>query len=147
MSPAPAAERRLRGLVDQRLAQQSAGTRETPVPAPGTGTVTVPRDPLLRGLPRGMDVRIPLDERVFGYDWALAGWTVQPDVLVVLGEGHQVGWVEHGLDGGDGWVAVHDGYFLGDPATQQAALHTTPELAAQAIHHAHIHDLRAGQSA
>ncbi|WP_404870897.1 hypothetical protein ACI1MP_37195 (plasmid) [Kitasatospora griseola] len=90
-----------------------------------------------------MDVRIQLDERVFGFGWVLAGWTVQPDVLVVLGEGHRVGWVERGLDGGDGWVAVHDGFCLGDPVTQQAALHATPELAAHAIHHAHVHDLRA----
>ncbi|MFF2631126.1 hypothetical protein ACFVUN_35835 [Kitasatospora griseola] len=148
VSPAPAAERRLRGLVDQRLAQQSAGgARGTAAPAPGAGTVAVPRDPLLRGLPRGMDVRVPLDERTFGFGWVLAGWTVRPDVLVVLGEGHQVGWVEHGLDGGDGWVAVHDGFFLGDPVTQQAALHATPHLAARAIHHAHVHDLRAGQGA
>ncbi|GAA2800775.1 hypothetical protein ACFQ0M_00690 [Kitasatospora aburaviensis] len=69
-----------------------------------------------------MDVHIPLNPQVFGYDWAPAGWTVQPDVPVVLGEGHQVGWVERGLDGGDGWVAVRVGYFLGDAATQQAAL-------------------------
>ncbi|GGR09569.1 hypothetical protein [Kitasatospora griseola] len=94
-----------------------------------------------------MDVRIPLDESMFGFGWVLAGWTVQPDVMVVLGEGRQVGWVEHGLDGGDGWVAVHDGFFLGDPATQQAVLHVTPELAARTIRQARIHDLTASQDA
>ncbi|OKI95116.1 hypothetical protein AMK19_33165 [Kitasatospora sp. CB01950] len=149
-SSAPGAERRLRGLVDRRLAQQGAAIPAPGAPtesAGGAGTVTVPRDPMLRGLPQGMDIHLPLDERVFGYNWALAGWTVQPDVLVVLGEGHQVGWVERGLDGGDGWVAVHDGYFLGDPVTEQAVLHATPELAARSIHHAHVHDLTAAQSA
>ncbi|WP_404870882.1 hypothetical protein ACI1MP_00140 [Kitasatospora griseola] len=55
--------------------------------------------------------------------------------------------VEHGLPGGDGWVAVHDGFFLGDPVTEHAALHTTPELAARIIHHAHVHDLRAVRDA
>ncbi|MFF1908287.1 hypothetical protein [Kitasatospora sp. NPDC058218] len=108
---------------------------------PAAGTVTVPRDPLHRGLPRSMDVHIPLDPATFGYAWVLSGWTVQPDVMVVLGEGYPVGWVERGLDGGDGWVAVYEGYFLGDPATQQAALHDTPELAARIIHQAHVHDL------
>ncbi len=149
--PAPAAERRLRGLVDQRLAQQGAvpapGAPKASTADPGAGTISVPREPMLRGLPRGMDVNVPLDERIFGHDWALAGWTVQPDVLVVLGEGHHVGWVERGLDGGDGWVAVHDGYFLGDPTTQQAILHATPELAARTIHQAHVHDLQAARRA
>ncbi|MGW2542541.1 hypothetical protein ACWC5I_17110, partial [Kitasatospora sp. NPDC001574] len=108
---------------------------------PAAGTVRVPRDPLQRGLPRSMDVRIPLDPSVFGYAWMLSGWTVQPDVMVVLGEGYPVGWVERGLDGGDGWVAVYDGYFLGDPKTEQAVLHDTPELAARSILQAHGHDL------
>ncbi|MEU1425335.1 hypothetical protein [Kitasatospora sp. NPDC005751] len=79
-----------------------------------------------------MDVHIPLDPAVFGYAWVLSGWTVQPDVLVVLGEGYPVGWVERGLDGGDGWVAVYEDHFLGDPETQRAALHDTPALAAGA---------------
>ncbi|MFD0567822.1 hypothetical protein ACFQ2M_42020 [Kitasatospora saccharophila] len=151
-APAQAGER-LRSLVDQRLAQQGSGARAALAPAtapsaaPAVGaeepaaTVSVPRDPRLRGLPRDMDVSIPLEERTFGYNWQLAGWTVQPDVLVVLGEGYQVGWVERGLDGGDGWVAVYEGYFLGDAATQQAALHDTPEQAARIIHQAHVHNL------
>ncbi|MGW4809341.1 hypothetical protein [Kitasatospora sp. NPDC004272] len=151
-APAQTGER-LRSLVDQRLAQQGSGTRAAlaPAAAPSTApavemeepaaTVSVPRDPRLRGLPRDMDVSIPLEERTFGYNWQLAGWTVQPDVLVVLGEGYQVGWVERGLDGGDGWVAVYEGYFLGDAATQQAALHDTPEQAARIIHQAHVHNL------
>ncbi|RAJ32839.1 hypothetical protein K353_05837 [Kitasatospora sp. SolWspMP-SS2h] len=108
---------------------------------PAAGTVRVPRDPLRRGLPRSMDLHIPLDPAVFGYAWELAGWTVQPDVLVVLGEGYPVGWVERGLDGGDGRVAVYENHFLGDPKTQQAALHDTPELAAHSILRAHVHDL------
>ncbi|MFE7488433.1 hypothetical protein [Kitasatospora sp. NPDC057541] len=132
---------RLRDLVDRSLAQQT-------IPAPGPAghrpadrTVTVPRDPLLRGLPRSMDVHIPLDPQVFGYNWALAGWTVKPDVLLVLGEGHQVGWVERGLDGGDGWVAVYAGFFLGDAATQQAALRATAQDAARTVHQAYLEDL------
>ncbi|MFF3597979.1 hypothetical protein [Kitasatospora indigofera] len=135
---APGGGAGLRDLVDRHLAQRSASASE---PAAEDRTVTVPRDPLLRGLPRSMDVHTALDPVVFGYNWALAGWTVKPDVLVVLGEGYPVGWVERGLDGGDGWVAVYEGYFLGDPATQQAALHTTPELAARIIHQAHIQNL------
>ncbi|RKE02959.1 hypothetical protein [Streptomyces sp. TLI_171] len=129
---------RLRDLVDERLAQQGPSDS---TPADSVGTVSVPRDPLQRGLPRSMDVRIPLDENTFGYNWVLAGWTVQPDVLVVLGEGHPVGWVERGLDGGEGWVAVYGGYFLGDPATQQAILHDTAEQAAQLMHQAYAVDL------
>ncbi|MFJ9953398.1 hypothetical protein [Kitasatospora sp. NPDC091207] len=101
----------------------------------------MPRDPLHRGLPRGMDVHIPLDPQLFGYAWVLSGWTVQPDLMVVIGEGYPVGWVERGLDGGDGWAAVYEGYFLGDPATRQAALHDTPEPAARIIHQAHIQNL------
>ncbi|MGA5824292.1 hypothetical protein ACPC54_41430 [Kitasatospora sp. NPDC094028] len=128
----------LRDLVDRHLAQQS-----TPAPAPAEPdrTVTVPRDPLLRGLPRSMDIHIPLDPQTFGYNWSLTGWTVQPDVLVVLGEGHPVGWVERGLDGGNDWVAVFEGYFLGDPATQEAALHATPQQAAHTVHRAYILNL------
>ncbi|MEV0192806.1 hypothetical protein AB0I39_30275 [Kitasatospora purpeofusca] len=103
--------------------------------------MSVPRDPLLRGLPCGMDVRIPLDQAVFGYSWQLADWTVQPGVLVVLGEGHQVGWVERGLDGGDGRVAVCEGYFLGDPVTLEARLHDTPEHAARTVHQSYLQNL------
>ncbi|RPE28014.1 hypothetical protein [Kitasatospora cineracea] len=150
---ASGADRMVPAQVDQRLAQQGSHARAAHAPAtvsatapavetePSAATVSVPRDPLLRGLPRDTDVSIPLEERTFGYNWQLAGWTVQPDVLVVLGEGYQVGWVERGLDGGDGWVAVYEGYFLGDAATQQAALHDTPEQAARIIHQAHVHNL------
>ncbi|MEU6238979.1 hypothetical protein [Kitasatospora sp. NPDC047058] len=60
---------------------------------------------------------------------------------MVLGEGHQVGWVERGLDGGDGWVAVYAGYFLGDAATQQAALRATAQEAARTVHQAYLEDL------
>ncbi|MGX4731454.1 hypothetical protein [Kitasatospora griseola] len=67
---------------------------------------------------------------------------VRPEVLVVLGECHQVGRVEHGLDGGDGWVSVYEGYFLGDAATRQAALHDGPEQAARIIHQAHVRNLQ-----
>ncbi|MFI6448907.1 hypothetical protein [Kitasatospora sp. NPDC050543] len=87
-SPAPADGVGLRDLVDRRLAWQTAGTAQDPAPA---RTVTVPRDPRLRGLPRSMDIHIPLDSGLFGYNWALAGWSVQREVLLVLGEGHQVG--------------------------------------------------------
>ena len=125
-------------LVDRHLAEQDDGAFG--LAAPGR-TVTVPREPLLRGLPRSTDVHTPLDPGMFGYTWKLAGWTVKPDVLLVLGEGHPVGWVERGLDEGDGWVAVYEGYFLGDPATQEAAQHATPVQAAHGVHRAHIEDL------
>ncbi|MFF0416424.1 hypothetical protein ACFYUY_39090 [Kitasatospora sp. NPDC004745] len=123
----------LRELVDRRLAQQTA-----PAPSPAAPTtpepaeVTVPADPMLRQLP-ATDVSVALDPRVFGDWWSLAGWSVNPDVYLVLGEGHQVGWVERGLPGlGDGkWVPVYEGYFIGDPTTQEAALHDTPEQAAR----------------
>ncbi|SDT83477.1 hypothetical protein SAMN05216371_8311 [Streptomyces sp. TLI_053] len=73
-----------------------------------------------------MDVHIPLDPAIFGHAWVLSGWTVQPDVLVILAEGYPVGWVERGLDGGDGWVAVYEDHFLGDPEIQRAALPRHP---------------------
>ncbi|MGW2542288.1 hypothetical protein ACWC5I_15805 [Kitasatospora sp. NPDC001574] len=138
-TPAPADGAGLRDLVDRHLSQQSA---HAPGPAASDRTVTVPRDPLLRGLPRSMDAHIPLDPAVFGHGWALAGWTVKPDVLLVLGQGHPVGWVERGLSGmGDGWVAVCENYFIGDPATLEARLHDTPELAAHTVHLAYSQNL------
>ncbi len=81
------------------------------------------------------------DLRVFGSCWALAGWAVQPDVMVVLGEGHQVGSVERGLDGGDGWVAVCEGCFIGDPVTLEARLHDSPEHGARTVHQAYLQNL------
>ncbi|MCX4690658.1 hypothetical protein OG401_41300 [Kitasatospora purpeofusca] len=145
----PAAEAGgLRNLVDRHPAEQTvpaprpAGHESSAGPAGREErTVSVPRDPLLRGLPRGMDVHVPLDPAVFGYSWQLAGWTVQPDVLVVLGEGHQVGWVERGLDGSDSWVAVCEGYFIGDPVTLEARLHATPEHAARTVHQVYLQNL------
>ncbi|MEE1821617.1 hypothetical protein PUR61_05315 [Streptomyces sp. BE20] len=138
-TPAPADGAGLRDLVDRHLSQQSA---HAPKPAAPDRTVTVPRDPLLRGLPRSMDAHIPLDPAVFGHGWALAGWTVKPDVLLVLGQGHPIGWVERGLSGmGDGWVAVCENYFIGDPATLEARLHDTPELAAHTVHLAYSQNL------
>ncbi|MFE7493030.1 hypothetical protein, partial [Kitasatospora sp. NPDC057541] len=133
---------RLRDLVDRSLAQQT-------IPAPGPAgqrpaerTVTVPRDPVLRGLPRSMDVHIPLDPQVFGDGWALAGWTVKPDVLLVLGEGHQVGWVERGLPGMcGGWVAVCENFFIGDPVTVEARVHEAPVHAARTVHRAYLQNL------
>ncbi|MEU6238980.1 hypothetical protein ABZ885_39080, partial [Kitasatospora sp. NPDC047058] len=66
----------LRDLVDGSLAQQTTPAPEPagqkPLAGPADRMVPVPRDPLLRGLLRSMDVHIPLDPAVFGYDWALA---------------------------------------------------------------------------
>ncbi|MEV7189989.1 hypothetical protein [Kitasatospora sp. NPDC093102] len=139
---AQAGERALRELVDRRLAQQTAAT---PLPAAPTGPepmeVTVPADPGLRRLP-DTDAAVALDPGVFGDWWSLAGWTVNPDVYLVLGEGHQVGWVERDLPGlGDRWVAVYEGYFIGDQATQDAMLHDTPEQAARTVQLAYLHNL------
>ncbi|MFE2729289.1 hypothetical protein [Kitasatospora sp. NPDC059327] len=135
---------RLRDLVGRRLAQQEprpASAAAPTIPSPPPGTLTVPRDPTLRGLP-DLDAHRALDPGVFGDHWALAGWTVQPDVLLVLGEGHQVGWVERGLPGlGDRWIAVAGGYFIGDPVTHDALLHDTPAQAARTVQLAHLHNL------
>ncbi|GAA2274452.1 MULTISPECIES: hypothetical protein [Kitasatospora] len=93
---------RLRELVDLHLAQQTAPgpdpTAAPKTPKPSVTEDTAPADPRLRGLP-DTDVCIGLDYRVFGDYWSLAGWTVNPDVYLVLGEGHQVGWAERGLPG------------------------------------------------
>ncbi|MET8629769.1 hypothetical protein ABZW30_39610 [Kitasatospora sp. NPDC004669] len=87
-------------------------------------------------------MRVALDAGRFGDWWALAGWTVQPDVYLVTGEGQQVGWVERGLAGiGDRWVAVYEGYSMGDINTQEAALHDTPEQAAFTVHTAYLQNL------
>ncbi|ARF83195.1 hypothetical protein B6264_30085 (plasmid) [Kitasatospora aureofaciens] len=137
---------RLRGLVDQRLAQQQTAPRPTPAqPTPATPQqpteVPVPADPMHRRLPPS-DVRVALDAGRFGDWWALAGWTVNPDVYLVTGEGHQIGWVERGLTGiGDRWVAVYEGYFIGDVHTQEAMLHDTPEQAAFTVHTAYLQNL------
>ncbi|MGW2539966.1 hypothetical protein ACWC5I_03625 [Kitasatospora sp. NPDC001574] len=101
------------------------------------GLVTVPRDPVLRGMPDN-DAHRPLDPAVFGDDWQLLGWTVQPDVWLVTAEGHTVGWVERGVVGPARWVAVYEGYFLGDPATQEPILHDTPEQAAHTVMKAYL---------
>ncbi|WP_327075496.1 hypothetical protein OG196_42965 (plasmid) [Kitasatospora purpeofusca] len=90
---------------------------------------------------RGPVPREQAGPAAFGHHWALAGWTVQPDVLLVLGEGHQVGWVERGLDGTDSWVAVCEGYFIGDPITLEARLHATPEHAARTVHQVYLQNL------
>ncbi|MGW2255462.1 hypothetical protein ACWCXH_35620 [Kitasatospora sp. NPDC001660] len=135
---------RLRDLVDQHLAQQTADqpappTTETPEPP---AELTVPTDPMLRRLP-DTDVAVALDPRVFGDWWSLAGWTVNPDVCLVLGEGHQVGWTERALPGLEAgkWVAVYEGYFIGDQATQEAMLHDTPEQAARTVQQAYLQNL------
>ncbi|MGE7439278.1 hypothetical protein [Kitasatospora sp. NPDC001175] len=110
-------------------------------PRPPVAEVTVPADPRLRRLP-DTDVCIGLDYRVFGDYWSLAGWTVNPDVYLVLGEGHQVGWVERGLPGiGDRRVAVYENYLIGDQATREATLHDTPEQAARTVQLAYLRNL------
>ncbi|MET8624751.1 hypothetical protein ABZW30_13495 [Kitasatospora sp. NPDC004669] len=142
----PLGGERLRELVDQRLAQQQTAPRPalaapTPAAPKPPAEVPVPADPMHRRLPPS-DVRVALDARRFGDWWALAGWTVNPDVYLVTGEGHQVGWVERGLTGiGDRWVAVYEGYFIGDVHTQEAMLHDTPEQAAFTVHTAYLQNL------
>ncbi|WP_224274358.1 hypothetical protein [Streptomyces sp. LS1784] len=85
---------------------------------------------------------MPAAPAAFGGWWSLTGWTVNPDVYLVLGEGHQVGWVERGLTGiGDQWVAVYEGYVIGDPTTQEAALHDTPEQAPRTVRLAYLQNL------
>ncbi|MFI8085342.1 hypothetical protein ACIF6L_31695 [Kitasatospora sp. NPDC086009] len=87
------------------------------------------------------DAQRDLDPAAFG-DWRkLLGWTVQPDVWLVTAEGHTVGWVERGVVGSARWVAVYEGYFLGDPATQEPILHDTPEQAAHTVMKAYLHQV------
>jgi hypothetical protein len=142
----PSGGERLRELVGQRLAQQQTAPRPAPVPttlaAPQRPTeAPVPADPMHRRLPPS-DVRVALDPGLFGDWWALAGWTVNPDVYLVTGEGPQIGWAERGLTGiGDCWVAVYQGYFIGDVRTQEAMLHDTPEQAAFTVHTAYLQNL------
>ncbi len=71
----------LRELVDRRLAQQASSLPAAAAPAL-PAVVAVPADPMLRRLP-DTDVTTALDNRIFGDFWALAGWTVNPDVLLV----------------------------------------------------------------
>ncbi|MEV7783374.1 hypothetical protein [Kitasatospora sp. NPDC088351] len=101
------------------------------------GLVTVPRDPVLRGMPDN-DAHRELDPAVFGDYWKLLGWTVQPGVWLVTAEGHAVGWVERGVAGSKQWVAVYEGYFLGDSLTQEPILHDTPEQAAHTVMKAYL---------
>ena len=51
-----------------------------------------------------------------------------------------MGWVERGIPGvaNDAWVAVYEGYFLGDHATQLAALHESPEQAAHSVQRVYL---------
>ncbi|MDH6145256.1 hypothetical protein P3T35_007311 [Kitasatospora sp. GP30] len=130
--------------MDRRLAQQTApGTGPAALTAPKRVEVTVPADPRLRRLP-DTDVSIAVDPRVFGDWWSLAGWTVTPNALLVLGEGHQVGWVERGLTGlgaPDKWVAVYENHFIGDINTQEAILHDTAEQAAFTVYTAYLQNL------
>ncbi len=99
--------------------------------------MTVPRDPVLRGLPDN-DATRRLDPNVFGDHWMLLGWTVQPGVWLVPGEGHTVGWVERGVAGNKEWVAIYEQSFLGDRATQEPVLHDTPEQAARTVMKAYL---------
>ncbi|MDQ0313398.1 hypothetical protein J2S46_008051 [Kitasatospora herbaricolor] len=101
------------------------------------GLVTVPRDPILRGM-LDNDAHRPLDPAIFGDYWQPLGWTVQPAVWLVTAEGHTVGWVERGVVGSALWVAVYEGYFLGDPATHEPILHDTPEQAAHTVMKAYL---------
>ncbi len=99
--------------------------------------MTVPRKPVLRGLPDN-DAHRPLDPAGFGDYWQLLGWTVQPDVWLVTGEGHTVGWADRGVVDPTLWVAIYEQSFLGAPATQEPILHNTPEEAAHTVLKAYL---------
>ncbi|WP_371484890.1 hypothetical protein [Kitasatospora sp. NBC_00315] len=101
------------------------------------GLVTVPREPVLRGLP-DIDATRPLDPSVFGDYWKLLGWTVQPDVWLVTGEGHTVGWVERGVVDPTLWVAIYEQAFLVTGGTDYPILHDTPEQAAHTVMKAYL---------
>ncbi|MFB7669470.1 hypothetical protein ACFC1R_37115 [Kitasatospora sp. NPDC056138] len=147
---------RLRDLVDLRLAQQRIRPLAEPPASPAPTTtaaaaaptdpaaphgrpdalISVPRDPLLRGL-GGTDVHVPLEPSLFGGYWVLAGWSATPDVWLVTGEGHMVGWVERGIGGVARWAALYEGAFLGDRATRQPLLHDSPTEAALTVQRAY----------
>ncbi|MFE2722612.1 hypothetical protein [Kitasatospora sp. NPDC059327] len=57
---------------------------------------------------------------------------------LVTAEGHSVGWVERGAADSKRWVAVYEGYVLGDPATQEPILRDTPEQAAHTVMKAYL---------
>ncbi|WP_159028407.1 hypothetical protein [Kitasatospora sp. MY 5-36] len=117
----------------------------TPLSSSVAVRVTVPSaliQPL--GLGCGLMAAAVIGAVVSSGFWSLAGWTVQPDVFLVLGEGHQVGWVERGLaglGGPDQWVAVYERCFIGDQATQEAMLHDTAEQAARTVQLAYLHNI------
>ncbi|MEV4556284.1 hypothetical protein AB0K51_04705 [Kitasatospora sp. NPDC049285] len=130
---------RLRDLVDQHRAQQADAL---PSAEDEHAAVTVPQHPQLRGVPGSVELRIPLDPRVFGDGWALEGWSGHPDVYLVTGDTREPGWVERGLAGlGEGWVAVYEGYFIADAATDDVLLHPTPRDAAYTVHRAYLQNL------
>ncbi|MFB7669583.1 hypothetical protein ACFC1R_37725 [Kitasatospora sp. NPDC056138] len=69
----------------------------------------------------------------FGDYWVLAGWSATPDVWLVTGEGHLVGWVERGIGGVTQWASLYEDSFLGDRATRQPLLHDNPAEAALTV--------------
>ncbi len=140
----------LDALRSARLTPQATAARTPDAvrPAPRTsgwigpravepGLVTVPREPVLRGLPDN-DATRPLDPAVFGDHWKLLGWTVQPDVWLVTGEGHTVGWVERGVADPKQWVAIYEQAFLVTGGTDYPILHDTPEEAARTVMKAYL---------
>ncbi len=68
----------------------------------------------------------------------LLGWTVQPDVWLVTGEGHTVGWAERGVADPKQWVAVYERCFLVAGGTDYPILHDTPEEAALTVMKAYL---------
>ena len=83
------------------------------------GLVTVPREPVLRGLPDN-DATRRLDPVVFGDHWKLLGWA------------------ERGVVGLKQWVAVYEQCFLVAGGSDYPILYDTPELAARTAMKAHL---------
>lgn len=125
----------------RRPAEQPASPSEAAAAGESADAmVAVPRDPQHRGLSR-TNVHSALEPQLFGDYWALAGWAAEPDVWLVTGEGHVVGWVERGVDGSAQWIAVYEGSFIGDITTQLATVHDTPEQAARTVQLAYLQNI------
>ncbi|MFF4345666.1 hypothetical protein ACFY00_37900 [Kitasatospora sp. NPDC001540] len=139
VSPGQRPGSRLRGLVDQRLAQQAQSSPTVPAAVLPQPEMAVPRHPLTRGAPATPEVRRQLPLQHFGDWWRLEGWLAHPDVWLVTDEGREVGWVERDLPGLTGrWVAVYDQCFVVDAATEDVLHFDTPEDAAYIVQQAYL---------
>ncbi|WP_282206829.1 hypothetical protein [Kitasatospora fiedleri] len=136
---------RLRDLVDQRLAQQGLSHADPqPVDGDKEEMLPAPKHPHFRGVPSiTVTVRQLGPHAKWGHWWRLEGWPEHPDIWLVTGEGHEVGWVERNVPGlpKDKWAAVYEWCFVVDAATGRVLLYDTPEDAAYTVNQAYLRGL------